>query len=230
MKAQKFTREQKLLHRLILHSHDVPAALGLFDGMTGILLVLAHYARLQKQPLVEQVSDYLMEKVTESMARTDSVHFGNGMAGIGWGIEYLIQNGYMKGCGVDITHEVDEHIMSLDIRRITDEGLEQGIEGIFHYVIAHVQGASLQGRMAFDRSYLNDWLCTLQARQAQSPNDKRWVEMRNMLEETLQGKAPYSLDLAQFVNPMKNVPAKLLGLRKGLAGYLEIQLHKQEIA
>ena len=53
MKKIKFTQEQKMLHHLILHSHDVPTGWGLFNGMTGIMLVLAHYAKVRSMPDVE---------------------------------------------------------------------------------------------------------------------------------------------------------------------------------
>lgn len=225
MTKTKFTQEQKMLHHLILHSHDVPTAWGLFDGMTGIMLVLAHYARVHKMPVIEHVSDYLMEQITKNIAKTDSICLGNGMAGIGWGIEYLIQNGYMKGCGVELTQEMDERIMGLDIHRMDDDTMEKGLTGLFHYVMAHVQGAALQGRPAFDSQYLDSWSQVLQQRHKCFPQDKQWEKMANMLAKAINGQCVYSLDLSQFVKPMRHAPFDLLGLRKGLAGYMELQLH-----
>lgn len=225
MRKNKFTQEQKMLHHLILHSHDVPTALGLFDGMTGIMLVLAHYARVHKLPVIENVSDFLMEQITGGIAKTDSICLGNGMAGIGWGIEYLIQNGYMKGCGVEITREIDERIMGVDIRRMTDDTMRNGFTGLFHYVTAHVQGAVLQGRQAFDSRYLDDWTKKLQHLHKCFPHDKRWEEMSKMLAKIIDGRCVYSLDLLRFVKPIRRTPFELLGLRNGLAGYMELQLH-----
>ena len=42
-----FTKEQRLLHQVVLHANDVPAR-GLFDGQMGIVLVLAEYARARR--------------------------------------------------------------------------------------------------------------------------------------------------------------------------------------
>ena len=53
MDRLKFNKEQKLLHHLILHSYDTPMALGLFDGMAGVMLVLANYSRERNEPIVE---------------------------------------------------------------------------------------------------------------------------------------------------------------------------------
>ena len=228
MKKSKFTKEQKMLHHLILHSHDVPNAWGLFDGMTGIMLVLAHYARVHKLPVIEHVSDYLMEQITRNITKTDSIYLGDGMSGIGWGIEYLIQNGYMKGSGEELTQEIDERIMEADIRRMTDESIEKDLIGLFHYVIAHIQGATLQGRSAFDSQYLDDWMQMLQYRHKHLPQDNRWEEMSKMLNKALNGQCVYLLDLSQFVKPMKRAPFNLLGLHKGLAGYMELQLHNNQ--
>ena len=125
MSKKRFTQEQKLLHHLILHSHDVPTAIGLFDGMTGIMLVLAHYARAHKMPVIEHVSDYLMEQVTNNVNTATTLNFDNGLAGIGWALEFLIQHKYMKGCGVELTKELDNRLMSLDIHRLSDYTLEE---------------------------------------------------------------------------------------------------------
>lgn len=228
MKKDRFTQEQRMLHQLILHSHDVPTAWGLFDGMAGIMLVLAHYARVHKLPVIECVSDYLMAQITGNLTKTDSIFLGHGMAGIGWSIEYLIQNGYMKGCGVDLTREIDNRIMGMDLRRMTDDTIETGIIGLFHYVIAHIQGATLQGRSAFDDLYLDEWMQVLQHRTKCFPQDERWKEMSKMFAETINGKSVYLLDLLQFVKPMRRTPFDLLGLRNGLAGYIELQLQKTE--
>ena len=228
MKKKIFTEEQKMLHHLILHSHDVPTAWGLFNGMTGIMLVLAHYAKVRRMPVVEYVSDYLMEQITKNITKTSSISFGNGMAGIGWSIEFLIQNGYMKGCGVELTREIDERIMEVDIRRMTDDTMENGTIGLLHYVIAHIQGAILQGQKAFDSQYIDDWRHVLHCRCECYPQDKQWEVMSEMLTKTIDGQCIYSLDLLQFIKSMKRAPFDLLGLHNGLAGYIELQLHNNQ--
>jgi hypothetical protein len=54
-----------------------------------------------------------------------------GLTGIGWGIEYLIQNGSVKGESVEICEEIDYRIMETDPKRITDFSLETGFEGSY---------------------------------------------------------------------------------------------------
>lgn len=83
--------------------------------------------------------------------------FASGLSGIGWGVEYLIQNGFVEGEGVEICEEIDQKIMKTDPRRIVDMSLDTGFEGILHYVVYHLQGAFKQNiRLPFDERYLSD--------------------------------------------------------------------------
>lgn len=191
------------------------------------MLVLAHYARVRHMPEVESVADFLAERITGHLTKTTSWEFGHGLAGIGWAVEYLTQNGYMKGCGADLTRELDERIMAVDLRRLTDNSLEKGFTGLFHYVLAHVQGAALHGGSVFDRLYLNDWRQQLQVRQERQLQAGAWKEMSCRLDAALQGHSVYRLRLVPFIKPMKRAPMRRLGLHEGLAGYMELQLQKQ---
>ena len=76
--------------------------------------------------------------------------FANGLTGIGWGVEYLIQKGFQKGVGVEICEAIDAKLMAVNLRRVHDLSLETGIEGWLHYIMAHAQGAKLQRREAFE--------------------------------------------------------------------------------
>ena len=145
-----FTKEEKMLNRLILHANDVPSAIGLLDGKMGIALVLAHYARCRGKKKLEHAADFLVESVMNQLTKTVSIDFANGLSGIGWGIEYLIQNNYMKGCGADILQNIDERIMQFDVTRFKDWSLEKGLLGILHYVLYHLQGANKSGSSVFD--------------------------------------------------------------------------------
>ena len=99
---------------------------------------------------------------------------------------------------------------------------------VLHYVIAHIQGAILQGQKAFDSQYIDDWKYVLQRRCECYPQDKQWEVMSEMLTKTIDGQRIYSLDLLQFIKPMKRAPFDSLGLHNGLAGYIELQLHNNQ--
>jgi hypothetical protein len=213
-----FTKEEKMLNRLILHANDVPSAIGLLDGKMGMALVLAHYARCRKKKNIEHVADFLVESVMVQLTTTVSIDFANGLSGIGWGIEYLIQNNYMKGCGADILQNLDERIMQFDVTRFKDWSLEKGLLGILHYVLYHLQGANKSGSSVFDDSYLDSWKSVLENNEL----------LYNQLQKGLHKEVDfYKPNLLMFIKQQSRVDTKRLSLKDGLAGKLELRMQGQ---
>lgn len=212
-KCAIFTKEEKMLNHLILHANDVPNAIGLLDGKMGIALVLAHYARCSRKKKIEHAADFLVENVMNQLTTTVSIDFANGLSGIGWGIEYLIQNNYMKGCGADILQDLDERIMQVDVTRIKDWSLEKGLLGILHYVLYHLQGANKSELRVFDKPYLASWLSILKDNE----------DLHKLLQKGLdKEKDFYKSDLPIFIKQQSRVDTKKLSLGNGLAGKIEL--------
>lgn len=212
-KCAIFTKEEKILNHLILHANDVPNAIGLLDGKMGIALVLAHYARCSRKKKIEHAADFLVENVMNQLTTTVSIDFANGLSGIGWGIEYLIQNNYMKGCGADILQDLDERIMQVDVTRIKDWSLEKGLLGILHYVLYHLQGANKSELRVFDKPYLASWLSILKDNE----------DLHKLLQKGLdKEKDFYKSDLHIFIKQQSRVDTKKLSLGNGLAGKIEL--------
>lgn len=212
-KCAIFTKEEKMLNHLILHANDVPNAIGLLDGKMGIALVLAHYARCSRKKKIEHAADFLVENVMNQLTTTVSIDFANGLSGIGWGIEYLIQNNYMKGCGADILQNLDERIMQVDVTRIKDWSLEKGLLGILHYVLYHLQGANKSELRVFDKPYLASWLSILKDNE----------DLHKLLQKGLdKEKDFYKSDLHIFIKQQSRVDTKKLSLGNGLAGKIEL--------
>ena len=195
--------------------------IGLFDGKMGIVISLITYSRNNKLKCVEEMVDFLMEQLLESMTNISPLSFSNGITGIGWGIEYLIQNGYMPGCGADICSEIDKKLMSCDIRRVGDFSLEHGIYGWLHYIVAHIQGANRCGKQVFDRMYIIDLLAKLQEYSSNNETTDEFKALRNMLVEVLNGATDvYKFPLEEIVKTDIKFSLNNLSLSKGLAGYL----------
>lgn len=220
-KCAIFTKEEKMLNHLILHANDVPNAIGLLDGKMGIALVLAHYARCSRKKNIEHAADFLVENVMNQLTTTVSIDFANGLSGIGWGIEYLIQNNYMKGCGADILQNIDERIMQFDVTRIKDWSLEKGLLGILHYVLYHLQGVNKSGSTVFDYSYLTSWKSVLEDKEL-------WY---NQLQKGLHKEVDfYKPDLRMFIKQQSRVDTKKFSLKDGLAGKLELRIQNKQYA
>lgn len=223
MQKTGFIKEQRALHKLIVDSIGM-SDIGLFDGKMGIILSLITYSRSNKLRCVEEMADFLMEQVLDSMTDISPLSFSNGITGIGWGIEYLIQNGYMPGCGADICTEIDNKLMSCDIRRVDDFSLEHGIYGWLHYIVAHIQGANRCGKQVFDRMYIMDLISRLKKYSDNNATPKEFSNLQTMFIEVLNGATDvYKFPLEEIVKTDIKFSLNNLSLQKGLAGYLMTQ-------
>ena len=220
MQKTTFTKEQRALHKLIVDSIGM-SDIGLFDGKMGIILSLITYSRKTKHKAIEEVADFLMNQVLNNMTNISPLSFTNGLTGIGWGIEYLIQNGYMPGCGADICMEIDKKLMSQDIRRVNDFSLEQGIYGWLHYIVAHIQGANRCGKQVFDRMYIIDLISRLKEYAANSATSEEFNNLHYVLKDVLNGATDvYKFPLVTIIKNDIKFSINDLSLQKGLAGYL----------
>ena len=223
----QFTVEQQILHRLLLHS-STNQATGLYHGKTGLILCLMHYAEQTQKWYYETIAGELIKELTGEIHSGLPGGFASGLSGIGWGIEYLIQNGFMNGNSLDICETIDKKIMEPDLRRMTDLSLDTGLEGILHYVLAHIKGVLAQhGTLPFDETYLSD---LYQAVTAIAANEKASEGLKQLAVQYAcfyenRTTPDYSMSLSLVVEEMEEVTEEKLGfyplgLKKGLAGYL----------
>lgn len=214
-----FTPEQKLLHKVVLHANDVPAR-GLFCGQMGIVLVLSEYARLRKLHPLRTAINFLLDQILSNLSTEMPLTFSHGLTGIGWGVEYLLQNKFQHGSGVEICEAIDQKLMQQNILRQTDLTLEQGVEGWLNYIIAHFQGAIREGKQAFDDAYLQDVaaVCRHLLRQETVPSLHSLCETYILM---LEGKPiSYHFNLHPFISPDIKHSTTQLGIHSGLAGLL----------
>jgi len=229
-----FTLEQQIIHQLLLRS-SIEADIGLFYGKTGLILFFAHYFRLTGNPIFEDTADELMEELLGEIHSELPLDFASGLAGIGWGIEYLIQNGFLEGDSLKICEEVDKKIMERYPQRIVGYSLETGLEGLLHYVLSHIQGVHSQhAKLPFDETYLKDLfqaISTLPETGELSDNFKTLSGMYSRFYETGSG-LDYTLKLSTVVEDIEidteNLATFPLGLKKGLSGFLINELRIYE--
>lgn len=217
----KFSQEQKLLHHLVLHSNDVFST-GLLGGQLGIALVLAKYAKAKKMKPLVTVSDFLLDQIFDHLNANMPLDFASGLCGIGWSVEFLLQCKYRKGNSLDICEAIDQKMMMSRVAYMDDLSLETGLEGWLHYLLAHIQGTATNGN-PFSKEYLAEWhhkLASIKQSQVTiSESFEQLIDIFMRMYHT--GEWSYEFNLSGFVNPSIKLNRRLLGLKDGLAGYIE---------
>ena len=155
-KLQGFDLERSIIHLLLLHS-SLLSDIGLYRGKTGLAIFFMYYYKLTNEILYEDVAGELIDEIEEELHNKLPISFETGLSGIGWGMDYLIQKGFVEGDSKEVCEEIDRKIMETDPRRITDYSFNMGIGGILLYVLNHCKTVFEQhNEMPFDDCYLDD--------------------------------------------------------------------------
>lgn len=220
-----FSVEQRIIHRLFLETPFIPS-IGLLTGQMGVSLAFFAHSRHTNNAIYEDFAIELLDDILNLLNNSIDNTFNNGLAGIGWGIEYLLNNGFVVGYGVEICEEIDRKIMEIDPKRITDLSLDYGLEGLLHYVLFHISASIQQNTIIpFDKFYLEDLYTTLvQTRQKTIPDSLRSLS-KIYIDFIESGKEIcYPFDLTSFkktnVFSVERLNAYPLGIKDGLAGWL----------
>lgn len=208
-----FDLKEKMVHRLLLQSSFVKNP-GLLHGKMGMALCFFEYGRHTGCAVYTEAGEELLDTLWTQMHAEMPFHFDSGLSGIGWGVEYLLQNGFIGGDGNEVCEEIDRKIMQINLRRLNDPTLERGLDGICYYVSARIRGAiSQKNPLPFDEEYLND------------------VRAVNPLFATTRlpdFHAQYPVSVSCFLKPVaideKSYLSAPLGISHGLSGYLLTQI------
>ena len=153
------------LVRELVQAGRSTSGLGLTNGKMGIAIALFRYARLSGEAVCEEIAGELLDEVCERLDYSMPVSFGDGLCGIGWGIEYLVQHGYVEGDTDEILKEIDLCVVrNIHIYGISGLSLQNGIVGLGRYMLIRI----LPTFVSVDTSssallkeyliYLIDWL------------------------------------------------------------------------
>ena len=141
------------------------SCLGLINGKMGIAIALFRYARLSGELTCEDVGCELLDEIYEHLDSSIPISFGSGLWGIGWGIEYLIQNSYMEGDADEVLKDIDQcAARCIHAYGMSGLSLNNGIVGLGRYILIRIIPTFLKGdtvSSAFLKEYLIyliDWL------------------------------------------------------------------------
>ncbi|GHV58380.1 hypothetical protein FACS1894182_10410 [Bacteroidia bacterium] len=125
---------QRISRYLMLHGSFINN-IGLLNGKTGIAIFFYHYSRYTGKKIYDAFAGALIDEIYREIHVDISRNFKDGLCGIAWGIDYLIQNRFVEAGPDEILEDLDKQIVERDVRRITDYSLDTGLKGIAAYVI-----------------------------------------------------------------------------------------------
>ena len=138
MKTTIWTK-QRIINTLLLNASFIEN-LGLMHGKMGIAIFFFHLARETNNAIYEDYAGELIDEIYEEISVNTPLDFENGLAGIGWGIEYLVQNRFIEADTNEVLEEFDTRILKKIIYNTpTELGLLDGLMGIGAYLLIRIQ-------------------------------------------------------------------------------------------
>lgn len=127
--------------------------IGLFDGRMGMAVLFSKYGFNTNNPLYQEYAEEIINKIMHNLSFKEDIGLATGLAGVGWGILYLVNQGLLNGEFLKYCVKINRCIMYADLRRIEDTTFEYGMAGLTHYFI---YGKHTNVKNWFDEDFIFD--------------------------------------------------------------------------
>lgn len=144
---------EKVVPHLLLNSSFISDP-GLFRGKMGLVLFFAHYAYYTSNSLFDEVASNLLADIFDEIHNDSPLNLEDGLCGIGWGVEYLVQHQFMEGDTDEILEALDDRIMQVNLDKVTNTNFRNGLSGIIFYVLARLNTSHNGNSCPFDFFFL----------------------------------------------------------------------------
>jgi glycosyltransferase involved in cell wall biosynthesis len=138
-------KNERILNHVILASAGSSDP-GLLNGKMGIIVLLTRYSKSSGNELYKEMAFDMLDEVWEDVTVDTPVGLASGLCGVGWGIEYLIRNGFVDADADEVCEAVDRAVHLQKIDPEMDMSLDKGLEGILHYMMARISGNVMTDR------------------------------------------------------------------------------------
>ena len=138
----KFEMKQltQITHRLIINGTSTEQP-GLYYGKTGIAVFFFHYARKTGNELFQDYAIDLISEIMKQITDTYPARYDTGLAGIGAGFEYFLQNGFIETDDDDFFEDFDTRMYRAAMYEpYPNLNLEAGLTGWGRYFISRLLG------------------------------------------------------------------------------------------
>ena len=109
--------------------------IGLWNGKMGLSVYLLHLARITGNENYESLASEFIDLIYEQLSDRIPFSYAEGLLGIGCGIEYIIEHGFIEGDSDEILAEID--VIALNIinaRSMQYLILNNGVCGVGYYL------------------------------------------------------------------------------------------------
>jgi glycosyltransferase involved in cell wall biosynthesis len=107
---QKVNERLRRIANVLMLNASFIDNLGLLNGKMGIAIFFYHYARYTGSKILEDYAGELIDEIYEEISTNTPLDFANGLTGIGWGIEYLEQKGFLEADTDEILQDIDKTV------------------------------------------------------------------------------------------------------------------------
>lgn len=83
---------------------------GLYNGKTGLCICYFILSEIENNPNYEINARILLDEISDHIGDVEDLDFANGLAGIGWGIEWLVQNDFVDANTDEILEDLDDEL------------------------------------------------------------------------------------------------------------------------
>lgn len=151
----KFNNLEQSLIFCLSHS-SLYLSFSILRGKCGLVIMLLLWLKHTGNRFFEHMAEAYLNQIYEELSTYLDMNFRDGLMGIGWGIEYLLQNGLIYGDSNEILEEIDAKVMSIRWERVKDHSLATGLRGVIAYVTARIKGCILSNnKVVFDQDLFN---------------------------------------------------------------------------
>ena len=127
------SRLQRIANVLLLNA-SFSDNIGLLNGKMGIAIFFYQYSRYTDNKVYDDYAGELIDEIFEEISRSTPVGFPNGLMGIGWGIEFLVKNGFVEANPNEVLAETDNMVYGSSLRRpfLLDSGNDLFGYGLYY--------------------------------------------------------------------------------------------------
>ena len=86
---------------------------GLYHGKMGLCLIFYLKSTISEQDMYTQKARGLLDEVVDNIMKVDNYNFSDGLLGIGWGIEWLVQNEFIQLNTDEFLEDLDDEVYRL---------------------------------------------------------------------------------------------------------------------